>query len=57
MVPECRDGTGEFTGHCQTLDTLIKELLAGGSAEEGSSRRHREREREMFPTEPNSWVQ
>lgn len=35
--PKCWDVTGEFGGDCQTLDMLIKELLADGFAEERSS--------------------
>lgn len=35
LSPRCWDATGEF-GDCQTLDMLIKELLADGFAEESS---------------------
>lgn len=37
LSPKCWDATGEFGGDCQTLDMLIKELLADGFAEERSS--------------------
>lgn len=38
--PKSWDVTGEFVGDCQTLDMLIKELLADGFAEESSSGWH-----------------